>query len=85
MVKVGVKINYDFVVGHFKYGHDEGILKIPDNELNTFLENPKKYIEENDLIDREKMNFIVDNYRIEQLGDIDNVEVHYWKEDNEYD
>jgi hypothetical protein len=83
MAKVGVKINYDYVAGYLRYGHDEGILEIPDNELNTFLENPKKYIEENDL--RDNLKFILDDYRIEDWGDIDNVEVYPIGENNEYD
>lgn len=85
MAKVGIKINYDYIMGHIRYGHDEGELEIPDDELDAFLKNPKSYIEENDLLHSSELNLVIDDYYIDQLGDIKNVEVYPLGGGDDYD
>ncbi len=63
MAKVNINLGLDYLVGHLRYGHREGTVDIPDEELEEFKENPVRYLRDNDL-DCE-LGFIVDDYEVD--------------------
>lgn len=54
-----------------RYGHKEGIINIPDEDIEKFKENPKKYIKDRDYMC--DLDFIIDDYDVDDCGDIDEV------------
>lgn len=67
MAKVFVTLNIDELMGHLRYGHKEGTVDIPDDEIESFKEDPINYIISNDLQD--ELEFFVDDYEIDWMGD----------------
>lgn len=63
MAKVNINLGLDYLVGRLRYGHREGMVYIPDEELEEFKEDPIHYLRDNDL-DCE-LKFIVDDYEID--------------------
>jgi len=61
----------DYVIGHFKYGHFE--LEVNDEEYEEFQtysdEEKKEYIGENG-------DLIIDDYVVDNLGNITNIRVY---------
>ena len=74
MAKVGVRMDYEYIAGHLRYGHRQGELEIPDDKIDKFLENPKEYIEENDL--EGNLKLFIDDYEINDWGGINNVRIY---------
>ena len=67
MAKVTLKGNVDYIQGHLRYGHYEAEV---DAEFvkNSTQEQLKKYLKENG-------ELVVDDYEIEDHGDITNLEI----------
>ena len=63
MAKVNINLGLDYLVGHLRYGHREGTIDIPDEELEEFKADPIHYLRDNDL-DCE-LEFIVDDYELD--------------------
>lgn len=63
MAKVFVTLGVDGLMGHLRYGHKEGTIDIPDDEIESFKEDPINYIVSNDLQD--ELEFFVDDYEID--------------------
>lgn len=58
-------------MGHLRYGHYEGLINLNDEEFKEFEKNPIKFLNKNDF----DLNFfVVDDYRIEDIGEICDVE-----------
>ena len=79
MAIVTVSANLDYVVGHLRYGHREGALNIPNEDLELFYQDPVKYITDHDL--EYDLDVIVDDYEIEGTGDIYEVSILDVKEE----
>lgn len=73
-IKLSVTIDYEYVMGYLKYGHDEGIIEIPREDYEKFKKDPQLYLEENDEY-RDGLNFVLDGYEINDIGGIS--EVYY--------
>lgn len=78
MVKIKLFMNYDYIRGHLRYGHKEGIVELTDEEYAKFKENPKAFIEDTDIDD--ELNFVLDDYEIDDVG---NYKVGYKEVGNE--
>lgn len=78
MAKVFINANLDYVMGYLRYGHREGILDIPDEDIKKFEEEPLDYIEKNDLLFELKL--IVDDFEIEGYGDVVDIDYNITKE-----
>ena len=73
MAKVTVSANLDYISGYLRYGHLEGDLDIPDEDLELFKEDPVQYILDNDL--QYDLQTVVDDYSIDEKGDIIDVSI----------
>lgn len=67
MAKYFVYAPVDYVMGYLRYGHFEGEIEIPDDKIND-----EEYIIS---AIRNEGELIVDDYRIEDYGDIEISEV----------
>lgn len=78
MKKVHIYAPVDYLAGHLRYGHFEGDLELTDEEFVKFKENPIDFIND----DRRyfDLDLIVDDYEIDDRGDIDYVD---WKEESD--
>ena len=57
-------------MGHLRYGHYEGLINLNDEEFKEFEKNPINFLSKNNF----DLNFVVDDYRIEDIGEICDVE-----------
>lgn len=69
--KVKFDIPLEYVIGHLRYGHKEGILELTAEEFERLQKNPKKFIYEEEILD--VLDLIIDDYSIEDYGGIDNI------------
>ena len=60
----------DYVMGYLRYGHYEGLINLNDGEFKEFEKNPINFLSKNNF----DLNFVVDDYRIEDMGEICDVE-----------
>jgi len=70
MKKVLIHAIPDYVTGHLRYGHYEGILELTDEEFEEFKEEPGWFEDE-----IKELDFLVDDYRIDDIGN--NLEIDY--------
>ena len=68
--KVQINALTDYVMGHLRYGHYEGLINLNDEEFKEFEKNPINFLNKNNF----DLNFVVDDYRIEDMGEICDVE-----------
>jgi hypothetical protein len=80
MHKIQIKIPVEYIMGHLRYGHYEGIIDLTDEEYEKFKKSPKDWIESVDGLSY--LNFVIDDYRIDDIGPIEEVQV---KEDDAND
>lgn len=78
MAKVNINLGLDYLVGHLRYGHREGTIDIPDEELEEFKENPVRYLRDNDL-DHE-LEFVIDDYDLDDWLYSDDVQYKILKD-----
>lgn len=65
--RVKIKAPIDYVImGHLRYGHYEGLINLSDEEFKEFEKNPIEFLSK----DNFDLNFVVDDYRIEDIGEI---------------
>ena len=70
-MKIKFDIPLEYVIGHLRYGHKEGILELTEEEFNRLKENPEKFIYEEDILNN--LNLIIDDYAIEDYGGIESI------------
>ena len=71
--KVKFNIPLEYVAGHLRYGHKEGILELTEEEFKELQENPLDFIYNQDILC--DLNLVIDDYRVEDYGGI--LEVNY--------
>lgn len=54
----------DYVMGHLRYGHFEGVLELTDEELESIKQNP-------DILRDYDVELFIDDWEIDGYGDID--------------
>lgn len=69
--KVKFNIPLEYVSGHLRYGHKEGILELTEEEFNRLKKDPEEFIYEEDIL--ENLNLIIDDYSIEDYGGIESI------------
>jgi hypothetical protein len=65
-IKVKFDIPLDYVMGHLRYGHKEGILELTEEEFERLKKDPIDFIDEEDILSN--LELIIDSYRIEDWG-----------------
>ena len=73
--KVAITVDLDYVVGHLRYGHKEGTIKLTDDEFKEFEKNPTEFINKYDILS--ELDFFIDDYEIDSYGPIDSIN---WEE-----
>ena len=63
MSKYFISVPVDYVIGHLRYGHFEGVVELEDNEINN-KEKLKKLI-------RENCELLIDDWEIDSYGSLD--------------
>lgn len=63
----------DWIAGHLRYGHMEGIINLSEEEYAEFQKDPAVYLKSHDEL-IEEFNLLVDDYEIDDYSkDIDDV------------
>lgn len=75
MKKILIDAPLEYVSGHLRYGHLEGVIEISDEEFEKFKENPIDFLYDNEYID--ELDLLIDDWRVGDRGPIDSVE---WSE-----
>ena len=65
----------EYVAGHLRYGHLEGVIEVPDEEFEKFKENPIDFLNDNEYID--ELDLLIDDCIVDDRGPIDSVEWSY--------
>ena len=73
-MKIEICENLEYIAGHLRDGHREGIINIPEEDFEEFKNDTLNYLEENDL--QYECPIIVDDYEIEDCGSTTDIE---WK------
>lgn len=68
--KVQINALTDYVMGYLRYGHYEGLIDLNDEEFKEFEKNPIEFLSKDDF----DFNFVLDDYCIEDIGEICDVE-----------
>lgn len=76
MAKISVRIDYDWLYGHLKYGHREGILELEDEDYEEFKKDPETFLHETGAY--HDLKFVLDDYDLEDWGES---EITYCEED----
>ena len=71
--KVKFNIPLEYVAGHLRYGHKEGILELTEEELKELEKNPIDFVYNQDIL--YDLDLVIDDYRVEDYGGI--LEVKY--------
>lgn len=77
MAKYKITANVDYLMGHLRYGHYEGEIDEKEFPLNWEEELQKHP----SLIKQLNLNLIVDDYEIDGIGDINNIQIEKIEED----
>lgn len=75
MKKILIDAPLEYVAGHLRYGHLEGIITITDEEFEKFKENPIDFLYDNEYTD--ELDLLVDDWEVDDRGPIDCVN---WEE-----
>ena len=65
-IKVKFNIPLDYVMGHLRYGHKEGVLKLTEEEQKKLEEDPLKFVEEEEILS--DLELIIDDYEVDDWG-----------------
>lgn len=71
MKQVTVTANVDYVVGHLRYGHYEGMLELTDEEYAEFKADPVKFLNQYD----HDLDFVLDDWEVDGMGNIEEVQI----------
>ena len=66
--KVKFDIPLEYVIGHLRYGHKEGILELTEEEFNKLQEDPLSFIYTQDILC--DLDLIIDDYEVDDYGGI---------------
>ena len=72
-MKIKFYIPLEYVIGHLRYGHKEGILELTEREFEKLKESPEDFVYEEDILSN--LDLIIDDYEIEDWGNP--VEINY--------
>ena len=72
MKKILIDAPLEYVAGHLRYGHLEGVIEVSDEEFEKFKENPIDFLYDNEYID--ELDLLIDDWRVDDRGPIDRVE-----------
>ena len=75
MKKILIDAPLEYVAGHLRYGHLEGVIEVSDEEFEKFKENPIDFLYDNEYID--ELDLLIDDWRVDDRGPIDYVN---WEE-----
>ena len=75
MKKILIDAPLEYVAGHLRHGHLEGVIEVPDEEFEKFKENPIDFLNDNEYID--ELDLLIDDWEIDDRGPIDCVN---WEE-----
>ena len=75
MKKILIDAPLEYVAGHLRYGHLEGVIEVPDEEFEKFKENPIDFLYDNEYID--ELDLLIDDWEIDDRGPINSIE---WSE-----
>lgn len=75
MKKILIDAPLEYVAGHLRYGHLEGVIEISDEEFEKFKKNPIDFLYDNEYID--ELDLLIDDWRVDDCGPIDCVN---WEE-----
>lgn len=76
MRKVFIDAPLDYVAGHLRYGHLEGVLELTDEEFEQFKKNPINFIYDNEY-DFDRLDLVIDDFEVDNRGPINEVN---WEE-----
>lgn len=76
MKKVSINAPLDYIAGHLRYGHFEGILEMTDEEFEQFKKNPLDFLYEGDYID--VLSLVIDDYEVDDMGPVNKVNWTAW-------
>ena len=71
MITVAINAPIEWISGYLRYGHFEGSVDLTEEEFEQFKENPEQAFEELQLY--RYCDIIADDYRVEDYGDIEEV------------
>lgn len=77
-IQVKFDIPLEYLIGHLRYGHREGIIELTKEEFEKLKRNPINFIYDYDILCN--LELIVDDYCIDDCGPIS--EVNYEVIDN---
>lgn len=77
-IKVKFNVPLEYVFGHLRYGHKEGVVELTEEEFQRLKKDSMKFLDEEDLL--YDLDLIIDDYRIEDWGSP--LEVKYEVVDN---
>lgn len=69
--KVKFNIPLEYVIGHLRYGHKEGVLELTAEEFERLQENPEEFIYEEKILP--ELDLIIDDYSVDDYGGIDSI------------
>ena len=73
--KVAITASLDYVIGHLRYGHKEGTIKLTDDEFKEFEQNPYDFVNKYDILS--ELEFVMDDYEVDDYGPIESID---WEE-----
>ena len=61
-------INYpvNYIIGHLRYGHKEGIIEMTEKEYEEFQKNPAKWLKEDEDERISDLELLVDDWEIDE-------------------
>lgn len=72
-MRILVEYPVDWIVGHLRYGHMEGVIDLSKEEYAEFQKDPAVYLKSHDEL-IENLDLLVDDYRVDEYcKDIDDV------------
>ena len=76
MKKIFIDAPLDYVTGHLRYGHLEGIVEMTDEEFERFKEDPINFFYDNEY-ECNRLDLIIDDFEVDDRGPINEVN---WEE-----
>lgn len=73
MKKVKFNIPLDYVIGHVRSGHKEGVLMLTEEELEELKKDPLDFVYNEDILC--ELDLVIDSFSVQDYGDI--LEVNY--------
>jgi len=70
--KVKFNIPLEYVTGHLRYGHKEGVLELTAEEFERLQKDPEAFVYEEEILP--DLDLVIDDYSVEDYGGIDSIE-----------